>query len=291
MHYLYRITDTLNNKVYIGQSNKETERWRQHKYYARQEKPIQYISRAMRKYGVEHFIYEVIACCRTQEDADETETQLIEQYDSQNKERGYNVAPGGDHAWNAGLPPEQQPMYGKHHTEESKQQISEGNIGKVMPPVSEETRQKISKAMTGREISWADKISAAQVGKIVSGETREKQSQAARGRILSDEWKNNISNSLRGMSKGPFSEEHKKNLSLSHKGYSPSIESKDKKSKTFRKLLKEDKCHTAKLTWELVRQIRVEYAAGNIFQSKLAKKYGMSENAIGRLLRNITWKE
>jgi len=93
MHYLYRITDALNNKIYIGQSNKETERWRQHKYLARQNEPVQYIHRAIKKYGVENFTYEVIAQCLTQEDADETEILLIKQYDSRNKDKGYNVAP------------------------------------------------------------------------------------------------------------------------------------------------------------------------------------------------------
>jgi group I intron endonuclease len=290
MHYLYRITDTLSNKIYIGQSNKEIERWRQHKYYARQEEPIQYISRAMKKYGVENFTYEVIACCRTQEDADELETQLIKQYDSQNKEHGYNIAPGGEHAWNAGLPSEQQPMYGKRQSEYFKKRMSEVHTGKVVI-ITEETKQKISDAMIGREITWGDKISAAQIGKIVSEETKEKQSQAAKVKVFTDEHKNNISDSLRGISKGPQSEEHKKNLSLAHLGNTHPLEIKDKMSGTHRKLLEDGKCHTAKLTWELVRQIRAEYAVGNIFQSELAKKYSMSENAIGRLLRNITWKE
>ena len=114
MHYLYRIANTLNNKVYIGQSNKETERWRQHKYFARNpEITGQYIHRAMAKHGIDNFTYEVIATCQTQENADELEIILIKQYDSCNKEFGYNVAPGGDHVWNAGLPKEQQPMYGK----------------------------------------------------------------------------------------------------------------------------------------------------------------------------------
>src|ERR1017187_925056 len=100
MYYLYKIINMLNNKVYIGQSNKEKERWRQHKYYARQEKPIQYIHRAMAKYGIENFAYEVIAACVTQVDTDEIETQLIKQYDSRNKSYGYNIAPGGNASWN-----------------------------------------------------------------------------------------------------------------------------------------------------------------------------------------------
>jgi group I intron endonuclease len=149
MHYLYKITDTLNNKVYIGQSNKETERWRQHKYLARQDMPIQYVHRAMKKYDIENFTYEVIAMCKTQEDADQTEMLLIKQYDSHNKDNGYNVALGGDHAWNAGLLKEQQPMFGKHHTEESKLKSSISNTGKKKPK-TEEWRKQMSEAHKGQ---------------------------------------------------------------------------------------------------------------------------------------------
>ena len=126
---IYIIINKVTNKVYIGQSNKETERWRQHKYFGRNpEKTGQYIHRAMFKYGAENFTYEVIAMCITSNDADELETILIEQYSSRNKEFGYNIAIGGNSPWNRGLPAEQQPMYGKHHSEDSKSKISQHNI-------------------------------------------------------------------------------------------------------------------------------------------------------------------
>lgn len=186
MHYLYRITDKLNNKVYIGQSNKENERWRQHKYYARQEKPIQYISRAIKKYGVENFIYEVIACCHTQEDADELETQLIKQYDSQNSKLGYNIAPGGDLIipWNKGLPKEQQPMYGKKQSDYQKKITSEVHGGKRAPH-SEEWKIKVSASLIGHTIleETKQKISKAKTGKITSDETKRKQSLVRVGRF------------------------------------------------------------------------------------------------------------
>ena len=43
------------------------------------------------------------------------------------------------------------PMYGKTHTEESRQKISKSKIGKSRLPFSEETRQKMSKNRTGRK--------------------------------------------------------------------------------------------------------------------------------------------
>lgn len=182
MHYLYKITNTLNNKIYIGQSNKETERWRQHKYLSRQLYPIQYIHRAMVKYGVENFKYEVIACCLSKEYADETEKTLIDQYDSRNKKYGYNISPGGDIVWNSGLPKERQPMFGKHHKDESKKKISESNKGKIII-ITEEQKRKMSDAHKGKTHSQEtiEKISSSNQGICRSLETRNRMSQSKMG--------------------------------------------------------------------------------------------------------------
>ena len=223
MHYLYRITDTLSNKVYIGQSNKETERWRQHKYYARQEEPIQYVHRAMAKYGVESFVYEVIAMCHAQEDADELEIQLIKQYDSRNKEHGYNVAPGGDHAWNAGLPKEQQPMYGKKQSEYQKQRMLEVHTGVKKPLHTDEWKARMSIIRTGRVVSEATKkkMSDSNKGQTRSAETRLRVSQSKIGKKLSEETKNRMSIASLGKKK---SEEHIKNMCLAQRKFTPEQE-------------------------------------------------------------------
>lgn len=109
----------LNDKLYIGQTVRPKQRWSQHKTYAKRDNPVQYIHRAMMKYGIDNFQFMVIAGCKTSEDANETEKLLIKQYDS--KREGYNVSPGGDVPWNKNLPTEKQPMYGKHHSESVKQ--------------------------------------------------------------------------------------------------------------------------------------------------------------------------
>lgn len=222
MHYLYKITDALNNKVYIGQSTKEKDRWRQHKYLARQEQPIQYIHRAMVKYGVENFTYEVIVACKTKEDADETESHLIIQYKSRDKNFGYNRAPGGNVAWQSGLPPQAYPMYGKHHTEESRIKISESNKG-IKKPHSEEWCEKVSKSMTGKVFSEErnKKISESNKGRIISEESRLKSRLAQLGKVISEETRRKISASNRGRI---VSEEGRKNMSLAQKMFSPEQE-------------------------------------------------------------------
>lgn len=156
MHYLYKITDILNNKVYIGQTVNAATRWQAHKSYAKNhEKTGQYIHRAMAKYGIDNFIFEVIATSKNQEDANEFENILITQYDSRNKEYGYNVKPGGFSrgGWQHSektknilsvIHKGNQYALGYHHTDEAKNKMSQAANNR-----SEETRRKISKSLKG----------------------------------------------------------------------------------------------------------------------------------------------
>jgi hypothetical protein len=63
------------------------------------------------------------------------------------------------------------------------EQVSIQMTGKVMPPISEETRQKMSKSAIGRKVSDATKakISAAQVGRVYDDEFKRKVSEAKKG--------------------------------------------------------------------------------------------------------------
>lgn len=254
MHFLYKIINQLNGKVYIGQTIDDKRRWISHKSFAKQTEPVQYIHRAMAKYGIENFIFEVIATCRTQEDANEVEKILIIQYNSQDKEMGYNISHGGDPSWNRGLPKEQQPMYGKKQSDFQKQRMSEIHSGKIVI-VSEETKRKISISLTGRSLSenCKEKIAAANRGKIVSKESREKMSKSKIGKTISNETRLKKSISMTGKFVG-------------------------------------EKSYIAKLTWELAANIRKEYNEGNISQRKLAKKYNVSQSTIQFLIKNKTWK-
>ena len=86
---IYKVTNKINGKVYIGQSVDIGRRWRQH---MTAEDDI-YFHKAIQKYGVENFEWEVIEKCKKSE-LDERESYWIEYYDSYNK--GYNCTKGGD---------------------------------------------------------------------------------------------------------------------------------------------------------------------------------------------------
>ena len=94
MGFIYKITNTVNNKVYIGQTNRSLEiRWREHKSRA----GCHYTSHlynAMDKYGIDNFIFEGIEEA-TEGHLDERERFWISYYDSSNPQKGYNLTIGG----------------------------------------------------------------------------------------------------------------------------------------------------------------------------------------------------
>ena len=94
MGFIYKITNKINNKVYIGQTNRSLEiRWREHKSRA----GCHYTSHlysAMDKYGTDNFDFEKIEEV-TERHLDEREKFWISYYDSSNSQKGYNLTIGG----------------------------------------------------------------------------------------------------------------------------------------------------------------------------------------------------
>ena len=66
--------------------------------------------------------------------------------------------------------------------------------------------------------------------------------------------------------------------------------SADKVAKGRQARLKGIKNGSAKLTDDQVREIRKEYAVGNITQQKLAEKYGVNDRSISNIVNNKNWK-
>lgn len=158
--YLYKITNTLDGKVYVGQSIEPHRRWVRHKAAARSlingkkmPKCPQYVHKAMAKHGISNFTFEVVATSKSKHDAGIAEDVLIEQYDSRNEKHGYNLVPGG-----RVLSGKDNPFYGKHHSQKSKDMIAKKMSGnenwKTSTRMSgckhsNETKRKISQKLKG----------------------------------------------------------------------------------------------------------------------------------------------
>lgn len=93
MGTIYKISNDINDKLYIGQTIQELRyRWAEHKRDAKKlERPLY---RSMRKYGLDHFFIEAIELNVPKEKLDEREIYWIAYYDSFNN--GYNLTPGGN---------------------------------------------------------------------------------------------------------------------------------------------------------------------------------------------------
>lgn len=93
---IYIIKNTINNKVYIGQSVDIKIRWYAHKQSAKNEKSQDantYIHSAMRKYGIENFYLEILELCEYSK-LSEREIYWIKKYHSYDD--GYNMTRGGE---------------------------------------------------------------------------------------------------------------------------------------------------------------------------------------------------
>lgn len=91
--FIYVIKNTVNSKVYIGQTRTSIlQRWNEHLRHAQY--GTQVINRAMRKHGVDKFYIETLEICDIKS-LDYREMYYIDLYDSTNKSKGYNVSVGG----------------------------------------------------------------------------------------------------------------------------------------------------------------------------------------------------
>ena len=167
MYSLYKITNTQNNKCYVGWTGHTSlDRWHQHKTDALRHRDNRKFYNAIRKHGVDCWAVETLMEVATAEQAKLKEIELIAKFDSYHT--GYNATKGGD--GNNGIimseesnqarrrallgkPKNYDRMKGKRHSEETKSKISAAHRG-MKKPWLKPTPESIAKsAMTRRALS------------------------------------------------------------------------------------------------------------------------------------------
>lgn len=102
---IYKITCTVTNECYIGQSTSISRRWSNHKRELKQGVHYnKHLQRAYNLYGKENFIYEILELCPANK-LNEREQFYIKLFDSHNN--GFNQDDGG-----SDISGEKNPMYG-----------------------------------------------------------------------------------------------------------------------------------------------------------------------------------
>lgn len=197
--YIYKITNTVNNKIYIGLCTKKSC------------KSLNYLGsgkilkQAIKKYGKINFIKEILEESETfnYKDLQALEKKYIKEFNSTNPEIGYNISLGGD--CNAG---EANGMYNKTHTAKSIKKIKETKeLRKKENPdygkLSEENRLRLSKRMTIR-----NKLHPT----LPNGHSEDTKIRI--GKIMREKYKNGEVN----LNRPSFSEERKKQYSIKFSG-------------------------------------------------------------------------
>lgn len=97
MLLIYKVTNLTNGKVYIGQASSSLEeRRKKHEYDAqRQDRKTVKFHNALLKYGFNNFKWEVIKECNSQEELDYYEEFYIQEYNTLDRDHGYNLKHGG----------------------------------------------------------------------------------------------------------------------------------------------------------------------------------------------------
>ena len=218
MGYVYKITNKVNNKAYIGISINEPTKGRIQNHLSGRGNRI--IARAVKKYGKDAFTYEVLEADVFDEFLPDLEVFYVAHFNTVCP-HGYNLTHGGEGAGKfseASRRKISEAKRGRSLSVEHRRKISEGNRGKTM---SAEARRKMSEAQKGNQRF---------LGKTHSSETRRKISEANRGKKRSAEARRKMSEAQKGKKRKPCSAETRRKLSEANKGKTLSVEHRRKLS-------------------------------------------------------------
>ena len=115
MGFIYKITNTINGKCYIGETTKSDpeKRWKEHKNTIKRRAGCPALQNSVIKHGIDNFKFEILIIC-FDEDRYKYEIEYIKKYKTLIP-NGYNILEGGPGGG----------FKGKKHSEETKKRMSE----------------------------------------------------------------------------------------------------------------------------------------------------------------------
>lgn len=193
-YYIYKFTNKKNGNIYIGVTKDINARFKSHQ--SRSKSKDSRLNRAILKYGIDNFLFEIIDGHKNIDIAKKQETGWIGQYKDSGYEL-YNISRGG-----------------ACYDEESIERMKKANTGWIMPqeqrdkiskntkgiPKSEITKQKMSKAATGKKKSEEARknMSIAQKANPNRFEQARYAGSCSKGAIRTQEFKDNLREIFKG---------------------------------------------------------------------------------------------
>lgn len=173
---VYKITNLINNKIYIGKTSDINKRWQKHTEVARtkEKNAYQYLHKSINKYGMENFIIEELENNLTEQEAFNREKFWIKTLNSKNADTGMNLTDGGEGT------------SGLKWTEDSREKIRGANNHNFGKPLTEDVKSKLSTALSGENNPFFGKKHSDQMLEFF------------KNKKVSDELKNIISEGCRG---------------------------------------------------------------------------------------------
>lgn len=182
-YIVYKHT-TPSGKVYIGITKQTlSKRWKNGLGY----KDNPYFYKAIQKYGWDQITHEVLFDSLSKEDAERIEIRLIKEYDSANRDKGYNIALGGNST---------------AHSEETNQKLQRSLKNYWS---DERNQEKMKASMRGKKRSEEAKknISIAQKKRFSDIHERELVSERQKGKTRTETAKAKTSESLKRFYEDP----------------------------------------------------------------------------------------
>lgn len=192
---IYKVTNSINGKIYIGQTIKSLEYRKYNHVGGARRNPATYFLRVLKKYGADSFKWQVICICPNLNSLNEQERYYISLYDSFNN--GYNLNKGGGGT------------YGYKISEETRNKLR-----KAKQNMSDETKKRMSISKRGKK--------NCNYGKPLSKKHRKRISESQKG-------ENNFRYGI------PLTKDHKEKLRQSHLGKILSVKHKRKMSESHKK--------------------------------------------------------
>jgi group I intron endonuclease len=144
MGYIYKITNLISKKCYIGETKKSNPfiRWNEHKRKIEQGIGCPALQDAVKKYGIDNFTFEILIIC-FDEERYKFEIEYIKKYNSI-VPNGYNLTQGGEGGG----------FYGKKHSQETIDRISQTSKQKYIdnPNLKREISERQKIVMNSEEV-------------------------------------------------------------------------------------------------------------------------------------------